>query len=120
MRIAVLGVGLIGGSIGLAARRRLGADVVGFDPERANLERALELGALSSAAGSAAEAAAGAELVFCAAPVRALPEVVGAALDSTRDDTVVTDVGSTKRELVASVADRAAAARFVGGHPLAG
>ena len=44
MRIAVLGVGLIGGSIGLAARERLGADVAGFDPEPANLLRALDVG----------------------------------------------------------------------------
>ena len=50
MKIAILGVGLIGGSIGLAARRRLEAEVAGFDP--ANAERALELGALDHAAES--------------------------------------------------------------------
>src|SRR5256885_917215 len=52
MRLAVLGVGLIGGSIGLAARARLDAEVVGFDPQRANLERGLELGALDGVADS--------------------------------------------------------------------
>ena len=120
MRIAVLGVGLIGGSIGLAARQRLEAAVVGFDPDRVNLDRALELEALTEAAASGSEAAAGADLVFCAAPVRALPEVVAEALGASDDETVVTDVGSTKRELVASVADHPAADRFIGGHPLAG
>ena len=104
MRVAVLGVGLIGGSIGLAARERMGAEVAGFDPEPANLERGLELGALTDASTSADEAAAEADLVFCAAPVRALPEVVAAALGASGEATVVTDVGSTKRELVAALA----------------
>ena len=120
MRVAVLGVGLIGGSIGLAARKRLDAEVAGFDPDPQNLGRALELGALTEASSSAPEAAGDADLVFCAAPVGALPEVVAAALAASGDETVVTDVGSTKRELVAAVADHPAADRFIGGHPLAG
>ena len=120
MRIAVLGVGLIGGSIGLAARRRLGADVVGFDPDEDNLRRAVELEVVAAAAGSAGDAVAGADIVFCAAPVRALPDVVAAALAASGDGVVVTDVGSTKRELVASVSGHDAAERFIGGHPLAG
>ena len=70
MKIAILGVGLIGGSIGLAARRRLEAEVAGFDP--ANAERALELGALDHAVESAADAVADADVVFCAAPVGAI------------------------------------------------
>ncbi len=120
MRIAVLGVGLIGGSIGLAARRRAGARVTGYDPDRATLERALELGALDAAAGSLAEAVAGAEAVICAAPVGALPELVASALDATGEGTVVSDVGSTKRALVEAVAERPDGERFIGGHPLAG
>jgi prephenate dehydrogenase len=120
MKIAVLGVGLIGGSIGLAARRRLEAEVAGFDPDRDSLERALELGALDRAAGSPGDAAEGAEVVFCAAPVRALPSLVAAALEASDDATVVTDVGSTKRELIAGLAKAGAAERFIGGHPLAG
>jgi prephenate dehydrogenase len=120
MRIALVGVGLIGGSVGLAARRRLDAAVSGFDLDEANLERALELGALTAAAASPAEAVAGADVVFCAAPVRALPAVVREALDASGEDAVVTDVGSTKRELVATVTGHPAADRFIGGHPLAG
>jgi prephenate dehydrogenase len=117
MRIAVLGVGLIGGSIGLAARRRLGAEVAGFDTSRATLERALELEALDLAAGSVDEACAGAEMVFCAAPVGDLPGLARGALEASSPDTVVSDVGSTKRELVATLGDDE---RFIGGHPLAG
>jgi prephenate dehydrogenase len=120
MKVAVLGVGLIGGSIGLAARRRLGAEVSGFDPASGTLERASELGALDRAASSLAEAVDGAEIVFCAAPVGALPATVAEALDRSDDETAVTDVGSTKRELIAGLAERPDFERFVGGHPIAG
>lgn len=117
MKVAVLGVGLIGGSIGLAARRRLQSEAVGFDPDPRTLERAVELGVLDAAAGSPAEACEGADVVFCAAPVGRLPELAAAALDACGPDTVVTDVGSTKRDIVAALgADQ----RFIGGHPLAG
>jgi prephenate dehydrogenase len=119
MRIAVLGVGLIGGSIGLAARLRLGAEVAGYDPDASILDRALEREALDVAHGSVAEAVAGADVVFCAAPVGALPAIIREALDASPAEAVVTDVGSTKRDLVAELADEHAE-RFIGGHPLAG
>ena len=120
MRVAVLGVGLIGGSIGLASRRRLDAQVSGFDLDAANVERALEVEALDHGAGSVAEAVEGADLVFCAAPVRALHDLVGAALEATGDEAVVTDVGSTKRELLDGLSGARGIDRFIGGHPLAG
>jgi prephenate dehydrogenase len=116
-RIAVLGVGLIGGSIGLAARRRLEAEVVGFDADPATLERALASGAVDRAAGSVTEACEGAEAVFCAAPVAGLAALVAEALAASGPETVVTDVGSTKRGLVATLGEDE---RFIGGHPLAG
>jgi prephenate dehydrogenase len=117
MRIAVLGVGLMGGSIGLAARERVeGAEVMGFgrDPER--LRTAAERGAIDWAASSIDEALEGAELCFACAPVGALPELVRAALAASGPDTLVTDVGSTKQDLVERTPDP----RFVGGHPIAG
>lgn len=117
MKLAVLGVGLIGGSIGLAAREHVeGAEVVGFgrDPER--LRTALERGAIERVAASIEEAVEGAELCFACAPVGALPELVSAALDASGPDTLVTDVGSTKHDLVSRIADP----RYVGGHPIAG
>ena len=117
MRIAVLGVGLIGGSIGLAARRRLDAEVAGFDPDRELLDRGLELEAVDSAAESVAAAVDGAELVFCAAPVTALPGLAAEALDAAGEDTAVTDVGSVKRDVIAALGSES---RFIGGHPLAG
>jgi prephenate dehydrogenase len=116
-KIAVLGVGLIGGSIGLAARRRLDAEVVGYGRTPATLERAVGLGALDRGAASVAEACEGAEVVFCAGPVGALPDQAREALAASGPETVVTDVGSTKGELVDALGGDE---RFIGGHPLAG
>lgn len=112
----MLGVGLIGGSVALAAGERLGAEVVGWDPAPQALVAGVERGALQRAADSVAAAVAGAEAVFCAAPVARLPELVAEALDAAGEECVVTDVGSTKRAVTAAFADP----RFVGGHPLAG
>jgi prephenate dehydrogenase len=117
MRIAVLGVGLIGGSIGLAARRRLDAEVVGYGRSPERLRRAVEVGAIDRASGSLAEACEGVDLVFCCAPVAALPGQAREALAAAGPETAVTDVGSTKSELVAALGDDE---RFIGGHPLAG
>jgi prephenate dehydrogenase len=117
MKVAVLGVGLIGGSIGLAARERLDCEVAGWGPNQGTVDRAVELGAVDRPAASVTEACAGAEVVFCAAPVAALAELARAALEASGPDTVVTDAGSTKRQIVAALGDDE---RFVGGHPLAG
>ena len=116
-RVAVLGVGLIGGSIGLAARQRLGAEVVGYGRTPATLERAVEIGALDRGATSVAEACDGADIIFCAGPVAALPGQAREALAACGPDAVVTDVGSTKGELVDVLGGDE---RFIGGHPLAG
>ena len=116
MNIAILGVGLIGGSVALAARERLGASVSGYDSRDDALASAIERGALDRAAHSVADAVADAQAVFVAVPVGLLPELVGEALATAPRDCVVTDVGSTKRAVVAAHDDP----RFVGGHPLAG
>jgi prephenate dehydrogenase len=116
VKVAVLGVGLIGGSVGLAARERLGAEVSGWDPGEGVLAAALERGAVDRAAPTAAAALEGAEAAFVAAPVGALPAAVRAALEAAGEDCVVTDVGSTKRAVVEAADDE----RFIGGHPLAG
>jgi len=116
VKVAVVGVGLIGGSVGLAAREQLGAEVVGWDPAPDALQAAVARGALDRAAPDVAEALAGAEVAFVAAPVGALPAAVRAVLDAAGDDCAVTDVGSTKRAVVEATTDP----RFIGGHPLAG
>jgi len=116
VRIALVGVGLIGGSIGLAARERLGAQVAGYDPAPDALGEGLALGALDVGCSSVADALDGAAAAFVAAPVGVLPAAVRDALAAAGPDCVVSDVGSTKRAIVSAAADP----RFIGGHPLAG
>src|SRR5207248_1905392 len=108
-RLAVVGTGLIGTSVALAA-----GQARGFDADAGVLERAAARGAIEPAA-SLAEVVAGAELVVVAVPVGAAPAVVQEVLDAAGPDTVVTDVASTKRPL-ALLEDP----RFVPGHPVAG
>ncbi len=117
MKVAILGVGLIGGSIGRAARSRAGADVAGFDLDTGTVAEAVAAGAINRSAATVADACAGAEVVFCATPVGGLVELARAALEHSDEAAVVTDVGSTKREIVAALGDDE---RFIGGHPLAG
>jgi prephenate dehydrogenase len=116
VKIAVVGVGLIGGSVALAARRVLSASVSGYDREAEVAADAVRVGAVDRMCSSIGEAVNGAEAVFVAVPVGALPDAVDAALRAAPDGCVVTDVGSTKRAVVRAVDDP----RFVGGHPLAG
>ncbi len=116
MRIAVLGVGLLGGSIGLAARGRMGAHVTGYDRDERALSGALELGAIDRTASSPGEALAGAQIAFVAVPVGAIAQTVSAALAAADRQCVVSDVGSTKCSIVGAIDDP----RFIGGHPLAG
>ena len=116
MRIAVIGLGLIGGSIALAARQRLGAEVAGADIDPSVREEALSSGTVDRACPTAAEAVEDAQAAFVAVPVGALADAVGAALKHAPQECIVSDVGSTKRAIVADHADP----RFVGGHPMAG
>ena len=122
-RVAIVGVGLIGGSFAAALRRAGAAStIVGADRNNQALERALALGVIDTAAESVSDAAAGADLVLVAVPVRAIGPVlhdVALALDA---DAVVTDVGSTKADVAraARAELRALFPRFVPGHPIAG
>jgi prephenate dehydrogenase len=100
--------------VGLAASSRLGADVVGWDPDADALAQGELRGAIHRAAPSLPAAVGGAGVAVVAAPVGALPGLVRDVLDAAGPDCVVTDVGSTKRAVVSD--DE----RFCGGHPLAG
>ena len=121
--LAVIGVGLIGGSLALALRRA-GAvtTVVGFDRDNAALERAAALGVIDTAAESITEAARLADLVVVAVPVRAIGLVLHDVALAMQPGAVVTDVGSTKGEVVRLARGelRELFARFVPGHPIAG
>jgi prephenate dehydrogenase len=118
-RVALVGTGLIGGSIGLALTRA-GIGVRGFDADADRLARALELGAVAETAGSLEDAVTGADVAIVATPVGRVADLVVAALDAGAP--VVTDVGSVKGPILRTVQRERPdqAARFVGGHPMAG
>ncbi len=109
-RAAVIGTGLIGGSIGLALRHR-GWHVTGSDRDRGRAERAVELGALD-AVGRDPQA----EVTFVATPVRAVIDAALEALKWGAEGSVVTDVAGVKTPIVNAIDHP----RFVGGHPMAG
>jgi prephenate dehydrogenase len=114
--LAVVGTGLLGASVALAARRSGVAAVTGWDASPATLREAEGAKALDRAAGSLAEAVAGAELVVVAVPVGSLADAVREVLEAAPESATVTDVGSTKRGLASGIDDP----RLVPGHPLAG
>jgi prephenate dehydrogenase len=116
-RLALVGLGLIGGSVGLAARQRLGAFVEGWDPDPATRSRAVELDVVSAVVDDPRDLAREADVVVIAAPLADVAEqldIACARFAGTR--AVVTDVGSTKAALVAAFARDP----YIGGHPLAG
>ena len=122
-RIAVIGVGLIGGSFALALKQaKACAHVVGAGRNGANLRLALERGVIDSIAPDAVAAAHGADLVLLAAPVAQFPKLLRDVSSVLAPKSIVTDGGSTKRDVV--VAARAAmgkkVAQFVPAHPIAG
>jgi prephenate dehydrogenase len=117
--VALLGTGLIGGSIGLALTKA-GIAVVGYDADPEVAARAVALGAVERVTDSVAAAVEGAEVVFVAVPVGRVATVVVDALDAGAP--AVTDVGSVKLAVLDAVREARpdAARRFVGGHPMAG
>ncbi len=121
-RIAILGVGLLGGSVAKAIRRvRPDVTVVGWSRTLATTEQALRLGVIDEIAGSSAEACRDCDVTIVAAPVDRIAELSRIALDSVPENSLVTDVGSTKSTIVESVSSHPRAAEnFVAAHPIAG
>lgn len=122
-RVAVIGVGLIGGSFALALKAaRACAHVVGTGREPKNLALALERGIIDSIATDVGEAVAAADLVLVAAPVAQCASLFAAIAPKLQAHAVITDAGSTKRDAVAAAraALGARLQRYVPGHPIAG
>jgi prephenate dehydrogenase len=122
-KLAIFGVGLIGGSFALALRRADAvAQVVGVGRSQANLARAVELGVIDAIAADAADALAGADLVLVAVPVQQTERVLNQIADHIEPGAAVTDGGSTKRDVIAAARNALGArlAQFVPAHPIAG
>lgn len=126
--VAILGVGLIGGSIGLALRKRgLARSVVGIGRSDATLETALAAGAITRGTKILADGVQAAELVIVCTPVGAIVEHVQATALACPRGCLITDAGSTKQMIARSLEQAAGTdgrwgrdVRFVGSHPLAG
>ena len=121
-RVAIIGLGLIGGSIGLALRTKKSArQVVGYDLGRGVSDRARKAGAIDQAFQSLVDAVRGAELVILATPVGAMRSLLQAIAPVLTPGTVVTDVASTKAQVISWAEEFLPAnTSFVGGHPMAG
>ena len=122
-RVAVVGVGLIGGSFGLALKQaKACAHVVGVGRGEANLKLARERGALDSIETNLAMAIAGADLVFLSTPVAQFAAIFSAIKENLGPASIVTDAGSTKRDVVAAARAKLGGkiSQFVPGHPIAG
>ncbi len=122
-KLVVCGVGLIGGSFALALRRAAAVgEVIGIGRSRAALERACELGVIERIAEDWADALAGADLVLLAAPVGQMDAIMAAIAPHLQAGTVVSDVGSTKRDVIAAAQARLGdrLAQVVPAHPIAG
>jgi prephenate dehydrogenase len=122
-RLAVVGVGLLGGSVAKAARTHaVAAEIVGIGRDAARLEAGRRDGALDRVTTDLAAGVRDADLVVLAAPVGVITAMLGAVARASGPETIVTDVGSTKAAIVRVAEDlgRARPLRFVGSHPMAG
>lgn len=116
--VAIVGVGLIGGSLGIALKaRRLAQRVVGIGRDQGRLEKAIALGAIDEASTDLKAGIADADVVVLCTTVGHILDTVAQALEFAAPGAIVTDVGSTKGSIVARAAN---APFFVGGHPMAG
>ncbi len=122
-QVTIIGTGLIGGSLGLALRKRgLAGRIVGCDRAPV-LKRAKECGAIDRGVTNVSEAVRGSDLIVLATPVIAIIDLIERLGPGLPTRTLVTDVGSTKSEIVKRATKsfgRSAAQRFLAGHPMAG
>ena len=122
-KIVIFGVGLIGGSVALALKKQSNPpQIVGVGRSPQSLQEALALGLIDVAETEVAKAVSGADLVLIATPVAQTPAILRAIRPHLSAETVITDAGSTKSDVMAYAQAELGAqvSQFVGGHPIAG
>jgi prephenate dehydrogenase len=122
-KITIIGVGLLGGSIGLAVKRhKLAAEVAGYVRRKASLADCEKAGAVDYATTDLLAAVSNADLVILCTPLAQMRGLAQAILPALKGGAIVTDVGSVKADVVREVASvvKKAGAHFVGSHPMAG
>ena len=118
-RVAVIGLGLIGGSIGSALRRQ-GWYVRGFDQHQAAAYTAEERGLVDELAGGLETALQGAAMVILALPIPAIIDVLPSVDEAAEHDAIIIDTGSVKAPVLSTMSSLHGAHRAIGGHPIAG
>jgi prephenate dehydrogenase len=122
-KVSLIGVGLLGGSLGQAIKsQRLAEKVVGYVRRELSITECLEVGAVDSATLDLAQAVQGADLIVLCTPIAQMAPLLRQALSSIKPGAVVTDVGSVKLPVVAALEKlcRGVGAHFIGSHPMAG
>lgn len=121
-RLSILGVGLLGGSIGLAVKSAIkSCKIVGYGHRKPSLNIALQMGAVDEVYDTPAESVRGADLVILCTPVGVLPQLLEAIGPVLKPGAVVTDVGSTKASIVSAAKKLLPkTTHFIGSHPMAG
>lgn len=120
--VAIIGLGLIGGSIGLALKRNPENEIIGFDQSYATADEAYRRGIIDTVAPSAQNAAERADIVIFATPVNTTVKLIQEAMHwQLKEGVIVTDTGSTKKPIMeAAAALEQRGVCFIGGHPMAG
>lgn len=119
--MALLGVGLIGGSLAIDCRKKgLVGSVAGYGRKEENLRKAISLGVIESYDLNIENVVAGADLVILATPIGSYLEIVKKILPALSSETILTDVGSVKEKVVDELESVLKGVRFVPGHPVAG
>ena len=120
-RVVLIGLGLLGGSIGLAMREALpGTVTIGYDADPATRARAQQRGLTQSVVESAAEAVVGADLVILCVPVGAMASVAAEIAPALREDAIISDVGSAKGTVARALAAALPGHQIIPAHPVAG
>jgi len=117
-KVAVIGLGLIGGSLALELKKHTWATIYGIDKDPEHLEKALELGIIFEKADI--NIVKDVDVVIISVPVNVIPEVTLQVLDLIGENTLVFDVGSTKAEVCKAVKDHPKRKNFIAIHPIAG
>jgi len=123
-KITIIGVGLIGGSIGLAVRKRgMAGEVAGVFRHRSTLNKALRCNAIDRGFMSIKEGVSGADLIILATPVFSIPAIAREVIKYAKKGAIITDAGSTKKWIVEEIEKllkNKKTVSFVGSHPMAG
>lgn len=120
MKISIIGVGLIGGSLALSLRKAIPVNkIFGVDTNSGNLSKALDLGIID-ATSDLDEAIADSDLIILTVPVNSIQDLLPSILDKIKNNQVVMEMGSTQQEILESINDHPKRGRLVAVHPMAG